>query len=99
MNDWDAVLHRCVVQEVAGREVVGAIDDHVVALDDPVDVRRGQTLFVADDLHVGIQGLERLLRGRDLRLTDPFGGVKDLALQVGEVDDIGVDDAERTHAR
>ena len=98
MNDRDAVLHRCVVEEIASGEVVRAVDDHVVALDDPVDVRRGETLLVADDLDVGIQRLERLLRGRDLRLTDAFGGVKDLPLQVGEVDDIGVDDAERTHA-
>ena len=31
-------------------------------------------------------------------LADAVGGVDDLALQVGEVDDIEVDDAEGAHA-
>jgi hypothetical protein len=33
-----------------------------------------------------------------LRLAEPVGGVDDLALQVGVVDDVGIDDPERADA-
>src|SRR5207302_3643629 len=92
--DRYAMFHRRVVQEIARGEVVGPIDHEVVALDDPVDVRGREALLVADDLHVRVQRLERALRGRDLRLADAIGRVQDLSLQIGEIDDIGVDDAE-----
>ena len=46
VDDRDAVPHRGVVQEVAGREVVGAVDDHVPALgEDAVDVLGRQSLL------------------------------------------------------
>src|SRR6266571_5780049 len=67
MHDGNAMFHRCVVQEIAGGEVVRAVDHDVIALDDAVDVRPGQTLLVADDLHVGVQSLERAFCRRDLR--------------------------------
>src|SRR5712692_2082988 len=98
MHDGNAMFHRSVIQEIARGEVVGAVDHHVVALDDAIDIRSGQTFLVADDLHVGVQSLERLLRRGDLRLADAVGGVKDLPLQVGEVDHIRVDDAEHADA-
>ena len=62
MHDRDAVFHGRIVQEIAGGEVVRAVDHDVVVLDDPVDVRGGQALFVSNDLDVRIQRLERLLR-------------------------------------
>ena len=92
MYDRYAMFHRRVVQEIARGEVVGPIDHEVVALDDPVDVRGREALLVADDLHVRVQRLERALRGRYLRLADAVGRVQDLSLQIGEIDDIGIDD-------
>ena len=50
------------------------------------------------DLHVGVERLDRLLRRLGLRLAEPLGRVDDLALQVGRVDDVVVDDAERPDA-
>ena len=38
MHDGDPLEQRRVVHEVAGREVVGAVDDDVVAVDDVEDV-------------------------------------------------------------
>ena len=100
VDERDVVPDRRVVQQVARREVVGAVDDHVPALaEDAVDVLRGDPLVVGDDLDVGIERLERALRGGDLRLPEPVGGVDDLALQVGRVDDVGVDDPELADAR
>src|SRR5438309_2253236 len=99
MHDRHTVLHRRVVEEVARGEVICAVDHDVVAVDDPIDIRGRQALLVADDLYVGIERFESALRGRDLRLADAVGGMKDLPLQIGEVDDVGVDDAERAHTR
>ena len=47
---------------------------------------------------VGVDRLDRLLRGVHLGDADPVGRVDDLALEVREVDDVVVDDAERADA-
>ena len=47
VHDRDVVQDRRVVHEVARREVVGAVDDHVPAVgEDPVDVLGGEPLLV-----------------------------------------------------
>ena len=95
VDDRDAVPHGGVVQEVAGGEVVGPVDDHVPALaEDPVDVLGGQPLL--EDLHgdVGVERLDRALGGLGLRLAEALGRVDDLALEVRVVDDVVVDDPD-----
>ena len=100
VDDRDPVPHRRVVDEVSGREVVGAVDDHVPAVgEDPLDVLRVEPLLERHDVHVRVERLDRALRGRDLRLAEPLGRVDDLALEVRVVDDVGVDDPERPDAR
>ena len=46
----------------------------------------------------GFSALDLLLGGVDLRHADAVGRVDDLALEVGDVDDVVVDDAERADA-
>ena len=53
---------------------------------------------VLHDLDVRVQRGDRLRGGLDLRRADPVGRVDHLALQVGEVDIVVVDDAERADA-
>ena len=55
-------------------------------------------LLVGDDVHVGVQGVDRLAGRLDLALADPVVGVEDLALEVRQVDDVEVDDADRADA-
>src|SRR5258706_11789746 len=98
VHDRLVPLHRRVVEEIARREVVGTVDDHVVVRDDPVDVVAREPLLVWDDRHVGVQRLERLLRGEGLRLAQALHGMQDLALQVRLVDDVGVDDTQCANA-
>ena len=90
-----AQQHGRVVDEVAGREVVGAVDDQVVGLEDLEDVGRVEPLLVQHDLDVGVGLLDRLLGADRLRLPDVGLAVDDLALQVRLVDDVEVDDPER----
>ena len=87
------------MSEVAGREVVGAVDDDVVAVDDVEHVVGAEAHVVGDDVDVGVQRGERLLGRVDLAVADAVHVVQDLALQVRRVDDVHVDDAERADAR
>src|SRR6185295_17145501 len=84
--------------QVARREVVASVDHHVDSLEDAEDVLAGEALVERLHRDAGIERVEGLLRAVDLRRSDAIGGVNDLALQVGLVDDIAVDDAERAYA-
>jgi hypothetical protein len=99
VHDGHAVPHGGVVQEVAGGEVVGAVDDHVPTLaEDAVDVVGGEALLEDPHVDVRVQSLERSLRRLCLRLAEPLGRVDDLALEVRLVDRVVVDDADRPDA-
>ena len=50
------------------------------------------------DLDVRVEVTKRLGRGLDLRPTDVVVAVEKLALQVGSVDDVEVDDADLAHS-
>ena len=95
----DAGRDRGVVEDVARLERVGPVEDDVVAGDDPLDVRRDEHLLVGDDLDLGVERVDRLLGRFDLALADPIGRVDDLALEVADVDDVEVDDADGPDAR
>jgi hypothetical protein len=51
------------------------------------------------DLDVGIDGLQRRLRGFDLHRADRVRAVEDLPLQVGEVDLVAIGDRQPADAR
>jgi hypothetical protein len=94
-----AGLERGVVDQVAGREVVGPVHHHVELLEDLDDVVGPQPHVVGDDVDVGVERHERLLGRVDLPLADAVDVVEDLPLQVGRVDHVHVDDADGAHAR
>ena len=98
VDDGDAELHRRVVHEEPGREVVGAVDDDVEAVEDLHHVVGTEADVVGDDVDVRVEQRERLLGRVDLALADAVDVVEDLALQVGVVDDVHVDDADRADA-
>src|SRR6266571_7060419 len=87
-----------IVDEVTDREIVRAVDDHVVALEDLEHVRGEQQRLVAHDLDRGVDRAEVLDGRGDLRAADIGRRVEDLALQVGHVDPVEVHDAELADA-
>ena len=100
MHDRDVVPDRRVVHEVARREVVGAVHDHVPpGLEDPVDGLGRQALAERHDLDVRVQRLDPAPRRVGLRLAERVGRVRDLALEVRLVDDVRVNDSEPPDAR
>ena len=91
--------HTGVVHEVTGGEVVGAVGNDVVVLEQlerVLAVEHGLVLF---DLHVGVERVDALLRRVELRLSHVFGAMHDLALEVRLVDDVEVHDAETAYPR
>ena len=86
-----------VVDEVAGGEVVRAVDDQVVAGHDLQGVVGGQEGAVLHHLDVGVDLRDRRSGGVDLVCTDVGGAVDDLALQVGGVDDVVIHQTDGAH--
>ena len=88
-----------VGDEVAGREVVGAVEHDVVAAQHVERVVRVEPQRVLDDVDVRVDVRDALARGVDLAAPDVRPAVDDLALEVGRVDGVVVDDADRADAR
>lgn len=91
--------HRGVVEGIARREVVTAIDHEVVAVDNFFRARRVYPGKIPFDLHPWIERVDGFLCRVDLAPTDPVCGVNHLALKVRSVDDVGVDKAQGAHSR
>ena len=87
-----------VVDEVARREVVGAVDDDVVVADDVEGVARVERHVVTDDLDVRVDAMDGGLGGLGLEPAQVGVRVDDLAVQVRQLDDVSVDDTDRPDA-
>ena len=94
MHDGNAQLHRSVVEQVTAREVVRSVHDDVPTRQDLEHVVGPEPGVVGDHVDVGIQRRERLLGGVHLAVAHPIDVVENLALQVGLVHHVHVDDAE-----
>jgi hypothetical protein len=88
-----------IVGEVSRREVVRPIDDHVVRREDPHRGLRVQVLVDRVHLDIRVEVAKCLRRRFDLGSADVVVPVEQLALQVGGIDDIEVDDADLADAR
>ena len=86
------------VDRVARGEVVGAIEDHIGLGNARRQADAIDSFCKWDDFYFGIDGVQRPLRRLDLRRADRVGAVEDLALQVGEVDLVGVGDCQAADA-
>jgi hypothetical protein len=87
-----------VVDEIARREVVGTVHDHVVIAEDFERVRRVQHRLVADHANVRVQAAQPVGRGAQLGPAHVVRAVEDLPLEVAEVHGIEVDETERADA-
>ena len=95
VHDRDARAHGRVVERVARLERVGAVEDDVVALDEAVDVGVGRASPRGATTRTS--GLRpAIVCAADSVFFVPTRSVRvdDLALEVGEVHDVEVDDAD-----
>src|SRR5438309_90681 len=87
-----------VVDQVTRLEIVRAVDDEIVVLDDLHHVVDGDARGQRDHVHVGIQRLQRARARLHLRLADVRGRVQHLPLEVCDVHDVAVHEAEGADA-
>src|SRR5262249_47165701 len=91
--------HAGVVDQVAGGEVIGAVDDQVVPGEDLQGVVAVQRLLVQDHVDQRVDLGDAAARGLGLRPAHVGHPVDDLALQVRLLDPVEVDDAQRADTR
>ena len=87
-----------VVDQVARADAIAAVEHDVVAGEDLHDVVRAQLDVVGDDVDGRVQRREARAGGAGLGLADLRGLEQHLALQVGDVDAVAVEQAERADA-
>ena len=87
-----------VVDEVAGREIVGTVDHHIVVAEDLHGVFAGERGFEFIDLQVRVDVLHGLCRRVELLLADVFGAMNHLALQISEIDHVEINDTDAANA-
>src|SRR5688572_18789535 len=88
-----------VADQVSRREVVRAVDDDVVVSENLERIAGGQRDVDAGDLDIRVDLVESIGGGIRLPTPDVAGAVKNLALEVRPVDDIGIHDPEVADAR
>ena len=86
------------VDGVAGGEIVGAVEHDIGAGDQSVERFAGQALLQRDDPDFRIDGAQRQSARFSLAHAHPCLGVEDLALQVGEIDRIVVNQGDFSNA-
>src|SRR5713226_7265410 len=90
--------HTGVVDEIARRKVVGAVNNHIVVTEKLKRVRAGQTGFVSFDLDVRIDVFETIARRSYFRTAYVARAVNDLSLQVRSVNHIEINQSKSSHA-
>src|SRR3989338_5912252 len=93
-----AEQHASVIDQVPGREIIGAVGNDVVISEQVESIRRRECCLVSNNLDMRVDAAQPVARGVELRTSDIGGGVDDLALQVGEIDNIEIHDAELADA-
>ena len=91
--------HAGPVDGVPGGEVVGAVEHHVGAGHQAVELGRTDTLADRGQFDLRIERRQRRQPGSRLVEADSTGVVQDLALQVGEIDRVAVDQCQPADAR
>ena len=94
------MLDGVVVEEVAGFEVVGAVEDDVGGGEEGVDVGGDEVGDVGVDGDAGVESGDVAAGG--FGFGESFAGVglveEDLALEIGGLDKVAVDEGERANA-
>ncbi len=87
-----------VIDQEFGREIVGPVQDKIVLPDDLPDIFRCDVFIVGMNRDLRIDGQHGISGGFHLWPAYVRRRVDDLALQVGQVDNIRIRYADRSHA-
>lgn len=89
-----------IIDEEFGREIIRRVDDEIVVLvvDDLGQCLGIDPFIIGDDMDVGIEPFQGMAGRIDLALPYRCRGMDDLALQIGKIDHVVIDDADGTDA-
>ena len=90
--------HTSIIDEELHGEVVGAINDEIIFLDDVERIRRVEEFVVGVHFHIRVDGFDFLLSAHHLRHAHILGEMDDLTLEVGKVHHIGINDTDASDA-
>src|SRR5207302_4429774 len=96
---WNPEQNRGVVDQVAGRKIIGAVDYQVVAPRDLERICGGKSSGVWLETNVRIDVAQAIARGLELGTAYSRRPVQNLALQVGQIDRIEIDKPDRPNSR
>ena len=82
MTEWLACHYARIIDEELDGEVVCAVNDEVVVLDDVEGIVCHKQILYGIDLYVGVDGEHLLLGTLYLRCVNIFGEVDYLTLQI-----------------
>jgi len=87
-----------IVDEVARREAIGTIEHQVVLRKERAHVRCAQLERMGNDAHFRVQRREPLASGLGFQLSETLAVEQHLALEVGEIDAVAIEQPERAAA-
>lgn len=100
VDPWTALLDGIVVEEIAGLEVVGGVQDDVSAVEQLVDVAGGEIGDVSANFDCAVEESDFAAGGLGFRQGFASVGLveEDLALEVAFFDEVTVDESEGADA-
>src|SRR6266516_7251063 len=94
---WLPCKHADVVRQITGGKVIRAVHDHVVVSHDLLRVVAGEATFVQFEFDLRINIPQPVTRRCKFAAADVLCSVKNLPLQIGEVDTVEIDKPESSH--
>src|SRR6266478_2836680 len=90
VNVWLLRQNTNVVGKVPGREIISPIDNEVIILDQLHRIVATEYAVVQVDLHIRVHHLDSVLSRIELLSANVARAVKDLALQIREIDNVRI---------
>ncbi len=88
-----------IVDQKLGGEIIHTVDNDIVVVENLERVASGESLFVHRDGHIGVQRLDFFFAREHLGASHIGSMMQHLALQVGQIHHIAVDQSDRPDAR
>ena len=91
-------MHCQVIEEIAGRNIVGTIDEEMILLDYVAPVREREKGVVFGHGDGGVERVQKYRRGMDFGDPDSVLGMDNLTLEIGLLHSIVIHDTQMTHS-
>src|SRR5919108_3575942 len=95
---WLPCKHADIVRKITGGKIIGAVHDNVVVSHDFLRVVAGEAAFMQFEFYRRIDIPQPVARRSQFAAADVLCSVKNLPLQIGEIDTVEIDEPESSNA-